>query len=720
MSATARRNLFADENKGKMGPLTPTPPAAAGGGLSARSSKQAFEEAKLDNPFDHRHSDYHTSQQASLNFELRTRVERVTNEWERVVQTTRQQLELLPDKASSMNYLAYNGMCAYDEGYGCTEELPMSEERLVSEFRLACSVEVLKELQEQPAVNVGAIGSALDALVSSNKALPHLDSLLKDISPLDVAASVDAAVSAVALHEKLHYPVADKLRQELAKNVSPMLEIEERVSAAKTLKDLALENRDVAQAVACLCNQVEASNELLKLNHTRMAIVQLVAEEVEDFDKDGVALLETVRSVSDVMAKNLQAILEPIQRDLVDGKKDKELTRQQIASTAAAFAKEQADARLKFKEYEAKEMKLWKQVCDLLTDLEMTTTEKKHFVWQRLLAKEKHARQQLVEQELLKTQEAHLLRLQLCEDYIISAQRGAQQFTAFAETFDATLRAQIQKHYDDLGALQLREASEYVRRYELFAFGAEEVRAKRQSRLDIMNLSRRNLLLDIEAAAATLDPNVSKYKEDVSEIEEETEKLTQYLNYLEDMQQSRKAEVEPSTQLVSAFVTQQKHLSRKSRSGVTPASGRNTSTALGGYSSQRTSPRHGGASSAIGGDRPGSGIVTVASEATSRDGIEGLGDVSVEDAELPLLVEENEIVHPQVAARHLGLMHEENVTLRAHDYVREELAAIESRMSDIRRQKSDAMNRTDSARAGDNNKGRPAAEAPLIYIPNST
>ncbi|CUF93550.1 Hypothetical protein, putative, partial [Bodo saltans] len=206
MSASARRTLFVeDQNSTTKTPLTPTPPAryvpaaltgsvlvaATGGAVSTprtaagttspntnRSSRQAYFEAKLETPIDLRANHYHTSQQATLNAELRAKVEQVTNEWERSVQTMRQQIEKLPEKSSTMNYMGYNGMTSYDEGYGCTEELPMSEERLVSEFHLACTVDMLQQLQDQPNINVTSIGSSFDSLLNASRLLPNLEGFI--------------------------------------------------------------------------------------------------------------------------------------------------------------------------------------------------------------------------------------------------------------------------------------------------------------------------------------------------------------------------------------------------------------------------------------------------------------------------------------------------------------------------------------------------------------
>jgi hypothetical protein len=736
MSASARRTLFVeDQNSTSKTPLTPTPPsryvpaaltgsalvAAAGGSAVAtprtaagttspntnRSSRQAYFEAKLETPIDLRANHYHTSQQATLNAELRAKVEQVTNEWERSVQTMRQQIEKLPEKSSTMNYMGYNGMTSYDEGYGCTEDLPMSEERLVSEFHLACTVDMLQQLQDQPNINVTSVGSSFDSLLNASRLLPNLEAFIKTISPLDIAADVDASAASVAMHEKYHYPVGEALRQELHRNIGPILGLEEKTLSEKTLKDTALENRDVAQAAQCLGRQVDFSNELLKLNATRMEVVQMIANEVQDFDLGTNKLLDTVAAIATTMEKNLLVVMEPIQRDLEDCKKDKELAKQQLAATAAAFAKEQADARMRFKEFEGKENQLLKQICDLFADLELTVSQKKHFVWERLLAKERNSRQQTIEAELLRAQEAHLLRLQICEDYVAAAQRSSQHFKAFSDSFDASLRARLQKHHDDLFHLQIHEASEYVRRFEAFSFCAEEVRAKKQTRLDAMNLSKRNLLLDIDAALATLDPDVKRYRETLVEIEQESGTLESYLGFLDEMQRERKAEVEPSTTLVSVFVAQNR---QRTKSGLSSTAGR-PNTGL-----RSASPLSSGRNTAGPiSPRNASDIVrTVMSVSSAGNMSEALAErVTVEDGEIPENegVEE-EILHPQIAARQLGLIHEENVTMRAQDYVREELAAIEARMSDVRRAKTENMKRFDSARS------TRSTNAPLIYIPN--
>lgn len=735
---SARRTLFVeDQSSSVKAPLTPTPPtryvpaaltgsilqAAAGGGGTAsgtprvaagttspntnRSSRQAYFEAKLETPIDLRTNHYHTSQQASLNAELRAKVEQVTNEWERTVQNMRLEIEKLPEKSSTMNYMGYNGMTSYDEGYGCTEDLPMSEERLVAEFRLACTVDMLTQLQDQPSINVTSIGSSFDSLLNASRLLPNLEGFIKTITPLDIASDVDASAASVAMHEKYHYPVGEALRQELNRNIGPILGLEEKVMSEKTLKDTALENRDVSQAAKCLGRQVDFSNELLKLNATRMEVVQMIANEVQDFDAGTNKLLDTVSAIATTMEKNLQVVMDPIQRDLEDCKKDKELAKQQLAATAAAFAKEQADARMKFKEFENKENQVLKQICDLFTDLELTVSQKKHFVWERLLAKERNARQQTIESELLKAQEAHLLRLQLCEDYVSAAQRSSQHFKAFSDAFDISLRARLQKHHDDLFSLQIHEASEYVRRFEAFSFCAEEMRAKKQTRLDVMNLSKRNLLLDIDAALSTLDPDVKRYRETLVDIEGESSTLEAYLTFLEETQRERKAEVEPSTTLVSVFVAQNR---QRTKSGLSYSSARpNTGV-------RSASPLSSGRNTAGPiSPRNANEITRVVSIASTGNMSEALADrVTVEDGEIPEAegVDE-EILHPQIAARQLGLIHEENVTMRAQDYVREELAAIEARMSDVRRAKTENQKRFDSARSN-----RSGANAPLIYIPN--
>ena len=91
-------------------------------------------------------SEYHSSQQAALNAELRAHVDKVTMEWEKVVQSTRLQLEQLPERAAAMSYVTLSGVQAYDEGYGCTDDSPMSAERLVEEFKLKVQVSDMNAL----------------------------------------------------------------------------------------------------------------------------------------------------------------------------------------------------------------------------------------------------------------------------------------------------------------------------------------------------------------------------------------------------------------------------------------------------------------------------------------------------------------------------------------------------------------------------------------------
>jgi hypothetical protein len=404
------------------------------------------------------------------------------------------------------------------------------------------------------------------------------------------------------------------------------------------------------------------------LNAARVELVRLCASDVREYDVECRQLIETVSQISNNLRDKLDNMLEPIQKDLLDCKKDRELAKQSKADSASAFARETSEARMRYREMEARENSLWKLICNAFSELEEATLEKKHFIWNRMLAKERHSRQQLIETELIKTQDDHITRLQLCEDHLTAAAHAAKQFQLKVDEFDAKLQNHVQNMYEELRALELHEASEYVRRYELFAFGGEEARAKKQTRLDAINLSKRNMLMDIEAASVTLDPNAARYQIEVEEIDKEIEVLTNYLTYLSELEAARGEEVEPWARLVAAHVAAEHKTHRKDIQGVSPHQGEEKD-------------------------------VRIDEEANSSD-------------------DDNDIPHPHIAAKQLGLIHEENVTVKAQDYVREELAAIENRMSDIRKTRAENEERLRSVSRNDNS--RPGSSRVSEQSPRTT
>lgn len=326
-------------------------------------------------------------------------------------------------------------------------------------------------------------------------------------------------------------------------------------------------------------------------------------------------------------------------------------------------AKDQSDAKLKYREMELQEQGLWKQLCDTYFKLEKLTLDKKNFAWQRLLAKERSARQQMIERELIHAQERHISKLELLEDRLQTALRAAELFRSFASEFDGKLTDHLNRTHEELYELKRHEAAEYVRRYEAFAYAAEEARAKRQARLDSMALSRRTLEMDLESASATLDPNVKKYTEQRDLIVQQSADVATYLAYLAEIQQERKDAVAESVALIGVDTVMK---SRPPTSG----SGAGTTT-------KAVSPLRLGSASQKSPNSTGGALPELLEASAAME------HADQEEADEP------NVVHPVTGARQAGIQHEESATQRAQDYVRQELAAIESRMSDIRRKRTE-------------------------------
>lgn len=695
-----------------------------------RSPQEALQAARLERPIEHESLVYHGCQQAALNAELREKVEAKNSRWVARVAALASLLEELPMEGAVYNAHVLEGLRTYLQAYRCTEDLSVTAEDLAAQLTLRTPVPEIGVMSEVPPLPMDAMRRALDDLLQAPFLLAPLDAYLTQLSLLDklsrltftgegevekretaktrkqrrkapadelvptdadavaeaeVVEDVFPALAAVALHERLHYNPGDYAQRELMRSEEALRELQARVQTVKQHKEDAIDAADPLTALRNLHAQVDFSNDLLLLYKARMALVAMHADDTRDFRKEVVDLIEDSHAATQTVTHYARVALPSVQHDVrvladtIDASQ-KKLEAMQVQERAAEEA-----MRDKVADMDKEARALWTQVGELLGKLSDNARERARFSQRCMSLREQRAKEAAAEQAQLRAQTSLSEKLCHCEDVLT---RWTQAGDVYGKYVDACV-PKVLKHLAAVEEadvdLAQREAEEYVGFYEQFVYAAEEARAKRRTQADRMRLLQRSVLLNQERAEETMDPDAAAHAQRLSDAGRELDEVEKYLQYVEDMEADRRAEVDPVLKGVLVRHTQAQ-LSAAAANGdgaapvdkalPTPGLLKDSATAA---DEVDAAPLDGGLSADAAGEE---GALVLAS-----------GDENV-----PLT---GTAAHPFVTARVIGLAHENNYLDQQGRLAEQELHAVEEKRTGLRHSREELRAMENKYKNGD-------------------
>eukprot|EP00796_Vickermania_ingenoplastis_P002181 gene2181-1349_t len=651
----------------------------------ARTSTQVMKKAKLEDPFEHRDNEYHNCQQSALNAELRHAVEKFLEDWKKKLQQLKMILNHYPPDAKEMAFTTADAIKAYGEAYKCTEDLSVPIEKLIEDFHLTCSAEEIEEVAAVTAIPLDNIQRTMNALLTSNLLLAPLDQYAVSLEVFDRIAKPEESMknemdaegkpvgpirpstTAVVLHERFHYNPVEYSERELSKMERPLLKMEERVVAAKGRKELAIENLNPADALRNLHAQVDFSNDLLLMNKSRMLLVAMHTEDVREFRAEVVRVIENAKRAADMLRKRVEDLLPRVRQDLTQVNDDADETRQQLRQLEDEEREAMEDMARGMKTFEQKELDLWSQMAEIMNQLQKTAVEKAQYCQEQMGQREQRSKVYTTATELLNAQEAHILRLEVTEDVLRRWQLCGEMYDKYVGAFEPKLLKRLAQLEEDDEDLSNRESQDYVRRYEMFTYGAEEARAKRVVQADRMRLQQRASRLDQDVAHETLDPANERHAKRIDEAEKELEEVLAYVEYIHNIEHDRREEVEP---ILRKVISYNKNMYMNGDQIQQEEAKK--------IEAQRTADTTTAAEDAS--QAPSFSPSTKITK--SADG----RAVAVASGEMPATMQ-----HPQVTARLVGLAHEEAYTEKHRQLNEEELMAGEAKLSNIKKSKNELI-----------------------------
>lgn len=703
-----------------------------------RSSNAALTEAKLEDPFAHRAHTYHNCQQAVLNAELRRAVEKFLADWKKKLEQLKVILNHYPGDCREMAAATLDAMKAYGSAYKCTEDLSVSTEELIEMFKLTCSKDEMDQIAKVSTINLEFLHRSLQALLNSPVSLAPLDQYAAMLEVFDRIAGVEVAeeeegesrgtaalvpephpeggaevarvgsgsdqssssstsgesapplrpsTTAVVLHERFHFDPVEFTNKELKKMEKPILTMEERVFTAKERKEEAIEHLHPADALRHLHAQVDFSNDLLLMNKSRMLLVSMHQEDVREYRAEVIKVIESARCATELLRARVADLLPRVQNDLGVVQKAADDSRERILELEKEEQLAQEDMARGLRTYEVKELDLWSQMLQLMHSLQELSAEKRTFCAREMSAREKRGKVWSEACELLRAQETHADALEVTEATLHRWASCGEMYDKYVTDFEPKLITRVETLEEEDEALNRVESQDYVRRYELFTYGAEEARAKRVVQADRMRLQQRASYFDTKIVLETLDPNHDRHAEKIDEAEKELEEVLAYIEYIHNIEHDRREEIEPVLRKVLQYNRSiprgdekriqftDERLLRMDRGDQSTEEG--TSASSTDVDSEGKHVPIKGAGTAVGGTGFQSGaLVTTGVLSSKKD----------KDAILPATME-----HPQVTARLVGMAHEEAYTDKHQRLNDEELRAGEEKIGGIKKSKTELL-----------------------------
>jgi len=541
-----------------------------------RTSDEAMKSAKLDDPFQFRANSYHTSQQSALNAELRNKVEKFMTEWSKKMTQFKLIVDHYPTDSAMTNYSSTEALKTYFEIYRCTEDLTVPIQKLIDDFNMITTLEDIEDIEAVPVLPLDNIRRSLDSLLTSQYLLAPLDQYATSLDVFDLIARpndehrgdkdgierdeegnelgpICPSTTGVSLHERFHYNPGEYSMKELRKSEGPILEMEARVLTAKKRKEEAIDDVNPIEALRCLHAQVDFSNDLLLMNKARMALVALHSEDVRAMRATVVRVIEDAKRAADMIRARVEELLPKLAQDIHRMQDEVKVSREHIGELEKKEVEANQAMRDGMRKIDDTEKDLWAQMQAIMSQLMESAEKKTKFAQRHMSMREARSKEYTAAQELLKAQEGHLEHLNGCEDLVNRWEQGREVYQRYVDAFIPKLLKRMNQLEEEDEDLNNREAQDYVRRYEMFTYGAEEARAKRAVQADRMRLTQRSMILNQQVAEETLDPTNSQHTQRFAEAGKELEEVCAYMSYIGTIEGDRRTEVEPVLRRVMAY-----------------------------------------------------------------------------------------------------------------------------------------------------------------------
>lgn len=496
--------------------------------------------------------------------------------------------------------------------------------------------------------------------------------------------------TSIVLHERMHYEPCIKLLKEMKKNESSLSSMEQRAEEAKRRKESAIDSQDPIEALRNLHAQVDFSNNMLLINKQRMHLVSMHRDEIYALRDNITQCIDDANRVNERLDTRVASLLPRIAQDAQVVADGIESSKAELRELTAAEEEAEQNMRSSMRDVEAAEHARWTQIAALMDQLRESARNKLTMAQQHMALREQRAKEWRAAEELLHSRERHADLLSQCEVVLMRWKEGQMIHEKYVQTFTPKLLKRIQALEDNDEDLHNREAQSYVRRYETFAYAAEEARAKRCVQIDRMRMLQRSLELDSERAAESLDPAPELYAQRRVEAAKEAEEVSAYVNFITEMEQARRDEVEPVLHRVMAYnQAMQEQAAYENKQATARLSERRKekrrSSQEGGSHGRRYSATKQLTPPESDEDQGGQ---TPSSSASSNDNSASRAAQGGEERERQTPVLVATVAHPFVTARNIGLAHNTRYLDKHNRYNETELCAVEDKMVTIRHQRT--------------------------------
>lgn len=507
--------------------------------------------------------------------------------------------------------------------------------------------------------------------------------------------------AAVALHERLHYNPGDYAERELKKSEEALLELQRRVQAVKQEKEDAIDANDPITALRSLHAQVDFSNDLLLLYKARMAQMRQHTDDVQDFRQEVVALIDDARRAAQAVRTYAQKALPNVQHDITATANAMASSEETLAEARAIEKITAAEVHAQLAVMDGEARGLWQEMLQLLERIQAKAQERTRYVQQALSRREQRAKATAQAEARLKAQTSHREQLRLCEEVLARWEEIGGVYSKYVEACVPRLLKHLSAVEDAHEDLAEREAEGYVAFYEQFVYAAEEARAKRRTQADRMKLLQRSAQLNTERADDTLDPDAATHAANLAHATRELDEVQLYLRYIDAMEAERRAEVDPvlhhvlvrhaqaqaqaqaggDTETIASTAAPPQLMDKEESAEAEETTRTAVDEAADAFAARDAAAA--GATRAADTTKPAASGSNVSSVSTALAPADAAAEAAVATT-AGKAAGPATMAHPFVAARHVGLAHEENYLQKQEALTERELRELEGKLTGLR------------------------------------
>jgi hypothetical protein len=710
-----------------------------------RTPEEALRAAELQPPIEHDEHTYHSCQQAALNAELREKVETNSAAWSARIAVLQETLASLPMESALFGTREVDSVQKYLNAYRCTDGVTVPEAELFPQGTLRTPMREVEAITQLPPAPSDAMRRTLDDMLRSPYLLAPLQGCVAKLSALDKLSELgwsgegpghpprasptttpnttntttsasgqlvntaegttgaemvlSPSQAAVALHERLHFNPGDYAERELKKSEEALRALQQRVHAAKEQKENAIDANDPITALRNLHAQVDFSNDMLLLYKARMVQVGMHADDVQDFRREVVSLIDDARRAVDATRLYARQALPSVHHDISVTAHAIEATENTLRDARAAEQVVVTQLREQLGTMDSESRALWQEVLALLERIAAKAQERNRYVQQCMSRREQRAKVAAQAEAQLKARNAHREKLRQCEEVLTRWEELGNVYAKYVEACVPKLLMHLSAVEDANEDLSQREAEGYVSAFEQFVYAAEEARAKRRTQADRMRLLQRSVQLNQERAEDTLDPDATSHAQRLAYATRELEEVQLYLKYIDDMEGERRAEVDPVLQRVLVRHAQAQaapSVDGGTDGGVVAADMSAESQTTPALQERESAPQTNAAkgqevkaaatsapASAVMAAAPPSAAAAATNNSNSSSDRTSLTPPSADNAVVASTGPAT-MAHPLVAARRIGLTHEENYLQKQEQLTARELQELEGKLTGLR------------------------------------